>query len=510
MKFQEKKLTIMTVVIMLGLLMLPEGELIEKRIEEAIIHPGVISPRQSNGKQRGTEVCNNITEDTTWTQDGNPYYIQRNIHIINKSTLFIGPGVEIIINERGALVSGLSKSKGGTWSVVIKIGNVSTMGNIIARGTSDNMINFRLTYPVNNDNTIIIGMGLESRFVFKYCSFYSVGKLTLFGSDDCIFDNCSFNGNSSIVIDSGHVGCPDTYPSNNTITSCNFIANYNSIDVKFETSSKFLPNKFYLNNFINNIFPLLGETTNIWNDSAGHGNYWSDYNGTDLNNDSIGDTNLPWHSVDWCPLMDPSPAINHCNRSWLDKPPDYDPTDKDGDGLPDIWEETHGLDPTDPWDANGDPDKDGVSNTAEYENNTDPQSRDTDGDYIDDKWEIDNGLNPTNPADAWRDVDNDGLSNIAELENNTDPFSNDTDDDGLPDGWEVINGLDPLNATDADMDFDNDGKTNLQEYEAGTNPLQPQSIEKDRKKSDVSFFLYFIIGIGIFLIVVIVILKYKK
>ena len=41
---------------------------------------------------------------------------------------------------------------------------------------------------------------------------------------------------------------------------------------------------------------------NIW-DNGCEGNYWSAYNGTDLDNDGVGDTGLPWEGVDNYPLM---------------------------------------------------------------------------------------------------------------------------------------------------------------------------------------------------------------
>jgi len=47
-------------------------------------------------------------------------------------------------------------------------------------------------------------------------------------------------------------------------------------------------------------------------------------------------------------------------------------TDDDGDGMPDVWETENDLDPLDPTDASGDPDRDGLTNLEEYRNGSDP------------------------------------------------------------------------------------------------------------------------------------------
>lgn len=48
--------------------------------------------------------------------------------------------------------------------------------------------------------------------------------------------------------------------------------------------------------------------------------------------------------------------------------------DSDADGMPDKWEEKHGLNPRDPADASGDADGDGFSNAEEYTFGTDPRN----------------------------------------------------------------------------------------------------------------------------------------
>jgi hypothetical protein len=48
--------------------------------------------------------------------------------------------------------------------------------------------------------------------------------------------------------------------------------------------------------------------------------------------------------------------------------------DADGDGLPDIWERFHGLDPADPADALSDRDADGHNALTEFKTRTDPNN----------------------------------------------------------------------------------------------------------------------------------------
>ncbi len=149
--------------------------------------------------------------------------------------------------------------------------------------------------------------------------------------------------------------------------------------------------------------------------------------------------------------------------------------DSDGDGLPDAYERSAGLDPQDPDDASGDADDDGLSNLAEHQGGTAPTSADTDSDGIDDGAEVGAGLDPVNPADAGEDADDDGLSNAEELASGTDLRDPDTDGDGIPDGYEVAEGLDPLKPANGAEDADGDGLSNAEEYGQGTDPMTPET-----------------------------------
>ncbi|MDK8464277.1 hypothetical protein QPL94_11935 [Marinobacter sp. SS13-12] len=102
-------------------------------------------------------------------------------------------------------------------------------------------------------------------------------------------------------------------------------------------------------------------------------------------------------------------------------------------------------------------------------------SVDADNDGMLDAWEQEQGLDPTNPLDADQDPDGDGLTNLQESLGMTDPFNVDTDGDGMPDGFENDAGLDPTVA-DGDLDADGDGYTNYQEYLAGTDPTDASSV----------------------------------
>ena len=90
---------------------------------------------------------------------------------------------------------------------------------------------------------------------------------------------------------------------------------------------------------------------------------------------------------------------------------------------------------------NIDTDQDGLSDAFErIVTKTNPNLADTDGDGMPDGWEYSNGLNPhSDPSDdeANADADGDGLSNIAEMANGTDPQKQDSDVDGIDDLGEL-------------------------------------------------------------------------
>jgi nitrous oxidase accessory protein NosD len=133
-------------------------------------------------------------------------------------------------------------------------------------------------------------------------------------SNNTIIGNSITANNRGIDIEMGQEGGS---VSGNTIIQ-NQIAN-NKIGIYFTWKSSFvfesnqMNNTIFHNNFISNSQNVVNghelftpDCINIW-DNNGVGNYWSDYNGTDANNDDIGDTPyvIDGNNKDNYPLMAP-------------------------------------------------------------------------------------------------------------------------------------------------------------------------------------------------------------
>jgi len=100
--------------------------------------------------------------------------------------------------------------------------------------------------------------------------------------------------------------------SNNTLIKNNKIKN-NTVGIQIAQNSS--NNTIYRNSLINNTQQTLIEPISInqWDNGFDEGNYWSDYAGQDLDGDGVGDTLLPWQTLDYYPLMSPyvEGDVNH-------------------------------------------------------------------------------------------------------------------------------------------------------------------------------------------------------
>ncbi len=156
------------------------------------------------------------------------------------------------------------------------------------------------------------------------------------------------------------------------------------------------------------------------------------------------------------------------------------PTDDDGDGLPNFWEDNYACMQGSTPDEGQDHDSDLLTNLQEYQNQTDPCETDTDSDDMDDYFEVVNACLDPRVGDSLLDPDSDGLANLDEMDNSLDPCDPDTDSDGMTDGWEVEYDacLDPASG-DSLQNPDGDGANNISEFNNSTDPCLDDDSDGD-------------------------------
>jgi len=274
-----------------------------------------------NFRIRGDNVSDFIHDiDTSNTVDGKPiYYLVNQKNLVINSSTFPDIGYLGLVNSTNIAVENLNLDTKNAHGVMFAYVTNSSIQNVT---TSNNLVGIYVVFSCNNtmtDNLVTeneYGVYLElskDNTIEDNKISNSSGRGFFFidkANDNVIKGNEITNNTEGLFIGVPEWGCYNNIVTGNTIKN-----NYYGIELTSNSSG----NLVYHNNFINNTIQasLENATNNTWDDGyPSGGNYWSDYNGTDLYNgpyqnetgsDDIGDTPyvIDEDNQDNYPVMNP-------------------------------------------------------------------------------------------------------------------------------------------------------------------------------------------------------------
>jgi len=251
------------------------------------------------------EAINNASEGDTIFVSSGTYYenvvVNKSVSLIgeNKATTIIdgnGTGnVVLVEGDDSVTVTEVTVRNGNNGFYILGF-NHSIIGNVVTNNTYHGIelvgINNSVTENTVTDNWygILLG-GSSCNIISRNTILSSQGGINL--DENCECNEISENTLMDNVMGIGIVG------SNNSVFGNTIKENWSGLEISGTN------NTIYHNSFVNNTIQVYsGMLNNAW-DNGCEGNYWSNYNGTDLDGDGIGDTELPWEGVDYYPLMNP-------------------------------------------------------------------------------------------------------------------------------------------------------------------------------------------------------------
>jgi parallel beta-helix repeat protein len=195
----------------------------------------------------------------------------------------------------------------GTSNVTVKNTTIKAFPHGIELSNSSNN-----TLTGNNITTSIGGVGYAISLSNSSNNIIYGDILTNNGSGGVTLSGSSGNNISRNNITNNWLGIAVLSSDSNIISGNDLTNNSQGISLDFSSN-----NMIFHNNFANNdtqassLSPINVSSTNAW-DNGLEGNYWSDYNGTDSNQDGIGDTpyTINADNTDHYPLMGTFQSFN--------------------------------------------------------------------------------------------------------------------------------------------------------------------------------------------------------